>query len=194
MHQLVDENFAQELSLIVNDSIRKFTFKMLEMSPSYFWTKPSSSTGKYHPEQCQGIGGLVRHTKSVVYLANELCNTENLEGDERDAVLSACLLHDLCKYGLPEGKHTTPNHDYVGAFFLKAQATKLGLDETPMLKEILGGVAWHYGIWSKRFNGQAVKSYPADYTRVERLVHTADFVASRKELKFGFLEEPSFIG
>lgn len=193
MSKAIDQ-FGQELSLIENAEIRTFTTSMLDIAPEYFWVKGSSSTGKYHPEQSQGHGGLIRHTRAVVYLANELCKSEEIKGLERDAILSASLLHDLCKYGLPDSQHTVSNHDYIGAFFVNAQAAKMELDKTPMLKEILGGIAWHYGIWSKRQNGQQVKKYPDEYNRIERLVHLADYISSRKELKFGFLEEMSFIG
>lgn len=188
------EQFELELDLIKNSQIREMTLKMLEIAPEYFWVKPSSSTGKYHPEQSQGEGGLVRHTKAVVYMADELCRSEAIVEDERDAIISASLLHDICKYGLPDSKHTVSNHDYIGAFFVNAQTTKLGIEDTPMMKGILGGIAWHYGIWSKRPAGKDVKQYPDEYSRIERIVHLSDYIASRKELKFGFLEESSFIG
>lgn len=190
----ISEYFLTELNLIKSESIRDFTTRMLDVAPPYFSEVPSSSTGKYHPEQSLGQGGLLRHTQAVVYMANELCRSEDITGEERDAVIAACLLHDIVKYGLLKGKHTTQDHDYVGAYFINAQAKKMNLEDTPMLKEILGGIAWHMGIWSKRFNGQAVKKYPDDFTRVERIVHLADYIASRKELMFNFLEEKSFIG
>lgn len=188
------EYFATELDLIKNESIKEFTAKMLEVAPPYFEEVPSSSTGKYHPEQSLGHGGLLRHTQAVTYLGNELCRSEDITGDERDAIIASCLLHDIVKYGLLKGKHTTQDHDYIGAYFINAQAKKMNLEDTPMFKEILGGVAWHMGIWSKRFNGQYIKKYPEEFSRVERIVHLADYISSRKELKFNFLEEPSFIG
>lgn len=190
------EIFESELAEIKNGEIREFTASMLELAPPYFYTHPSSSSGKYHPEQSQGHGGLIRHTRAVVYLASELCGSEDITGDNRDAIISASLLHDLCKYGIPGNKHTVSNHDYVGAFFINAQAKKLGLQDTPKIKDILSAIANHYGRWTKREQGcpQQIKKYPEEFGFIDRIVHQADFIASRKALRFDFLEENNLIG
>lgn len=190
------EYFEQELSTISNPEIKEFTAIMLEQAPTYFATHPSSSSGKYHPEQSRGHGGLLRHTRAVAYLAAELCNSEDITGDDRDAIISASLLHDICKYGIPESKHTVSNHDYIGAFFINAQANKLGLHDTPKIKDILSAVANHYGRWTKRGQGspQPLKKYPEEFAVIDRIVHQADFISSRKPLRFDFLEELSLIG
>lgn len=190
------EYFEFELGAMCNDQIEEFTARMLELAPDYFYTHASSSSGKYHPEQSQGFEGLLRHTRAVVYVAMELCNSEDITGNDRDAIISASLLHDLCKYGIPGNKHTVHNHDYIGAYFIMAQAKKLGLQETPKIKEILSAVANHYGRWTKRDAGcpQKIKAYPNEYSLIDRVVHQADFIASRKSIRFDFLEDRTFIG
>jgi HD superfamily phosphohydrolase YqeK len=188
--------FERELAVINNEDIKEFTASMLELAPQYFFTHASSSTGKYHPEQSQGHEGLLRHTRAVVYLAIELCASEDITGDDRDAIISASLLHDLCKYGIPGNKHTVSNHDYIGAYFIHAQAKKLNMQDTPKIKEILSAVANHYGRWTKRDQGcpQGIKKYPEEFTAIDRIVHQADFISSRRPLRFEFLDEPNFIG
>lgn len=190
------EYFSVELEMIKNEEIREFTAKMLELAPQYFFHVASSSSGKYHPPQSSGEGGLLRHTRSVIYFADRLCTMEDITGDDRDAILSACLLHDICKYGLPGGKHTISTHDFVGAFFINAQAKSLGYEEAEWLKPILSAVVNHYGRWTKRdYNcKQPIKKFPEEYTTVDRIVHTADYISASSEVSLSFLNESSFIG
>ena len=67
------ENFKNELELIKDEKLRAFTeFYLSNRVPSYFWEIGASASGKYHPPFSQGNGGLVRHTKAVVYFCDEL--------------------------------------------------------------------------------------------------------------------------
>ena len=66
--------FKTELGYIKEDDIREKAIKVINMLPDYFFEVPASSTGKYHPSFSQGEGGLVRHTKAAVNIANELLN------------------------------------------------------------------------------------------------------------------------
>lgn len=185
------EYFKNELRHIESEEIREFTAQILELAPDYFFTHPSSSSGKYHPPQSQGHAGLLRHTRSVAIIANDMCTCENITGLDRDAILSACLLHDICKYGIPGDKHTVSNHDYIGAYYIRAQAKKLGLLETVKIKEILSAVANHYGRWTKRTPGstQQVKKYPEEYSVIDRWVHRADYLSSRQYFHNTSIEE-----
>lgn len=170
--------FKPVLDKIKNEAIRNFTRYCLENAPIYFWSKPSSSSGKYHGGQNNGDGGLVRHSLTTAMFGLEFARMEKLSPDETDAVIAAAILHDLCKYGMPGGPHTTPDHCYTSAKYVNGLAGKFGA-EVPLLKEILGGIAWHNGQWTKRTNGQTVKGYPEEYSKIEKIVHTADYAASR---------------
>lgn len=184
--------FEQELAMIKNQEIKDFTCLVLEKAPPYFWEVPSSSTGKYHPPQSNGPGGLVRHTRAVAFLGDALCNIYDIVGDERDAVIAACLLHDVVKYGMEKSKWTTKTHDYDGALYIHMLAKQTGKD-VPMLSTITGAVAWHMGRWTERKNGHPLKKFPEDFSRAEELVHVADCLSSRKQMHLLHLEE-SFIG
>ena len=59
------EIFKKELSLIKDNSIRKFVEDFLNQVPEYFFNVAASSTGKYHPDYALGEGGLIRHTKAA---------------------------------------------------------------------------------------------------------------------------------
>jgi len=86
------QRLQPELNQIVDKQIKAFTEHVLNNAPDYFWLVSSSSSGKYHPEQSQGEGGLVRHTKAAVYFAVKLCEVYGVTGSMKDCVISACIL------------------------------------------------------------------------------------------------------
>ena len=63
------EIFKDELNYIANEDIKESLITMIEMIPDYFFHIPASSTGKYHPLYATEDGGLLRHTKAVVRMA-----------------------------------------------------------------------------------------------------------------------------
>ena len=95
------ETFTNELNTIQNDNIRQFCLEMLEDAPDYFFTIPASTTGKYHPSYALNTAGLVRHTKALVGIANDLLALEqyNFDPDTKDMIRVAGILHDAKKLG-----------------------------------------------------------------------------------------------
>ena len=107
--------FEEELKLIFDDNVREFTRLCVLAAPSYYFTDcPASSTGKYHPVSELGPDGTILHTKKVFTLAYELCRGLDCE-QNRDEILSACIIHDLRKQGLTKSGHTTKNHPDLAA-------------------------------------------------------------------------------
>ena len=181
-----EDLLGNELRQIEDDNIREFTKSALDKAPAYFWLVPSSSTGKYHPAQSNGTGGLVRHTRSATYFAGILCRAYNLEGREKDIVISSVILHDIVKYGLVMEKYTTKTHDRDGAGFL----AKLAIDFEGIAKkdvsEICNAVAYHTGRWTSH---NRAKKFPEEYATAELIVHLADMCSAGKEVNLEFLQE-----
>jgi len=186
------EFFETELELIEHGDIRHFTEYLLNKAPAYFWLVPSSSTGKWHPPQENGTGGLVRHSKAVAYFAERLCRAYAVEGRDKDLILSACVSHDICKYGLVMQKHTTKTHGTDGANYILNMWKQFVNDKGELPEQdvlvICRGVAHHMGRWT--ING---KKFPEEYTTSELIVHLADMMAASSEVSLGFLQE-SLIG
>lgn len=90
------EVFADELSFIQDGEKREIIKSLIRQVPDYFFEIPASSTGKYHPKYALGEGGLVRHTKAAVRIANELLRLEMFKGLSKikDEIIGALLLHD----------------------------------------------------------------------------------------------------
>ena len=176
--------FEREINLIQSEDLRMFAKHYLnEWCPPYFWEIGASSSGKYHPQFSQGVGGLVRHTKAVVMFAEELLRMSSymyMSDEHKDFVIMACILHDTCKYGqVVYNKEDYKEHarnaaslvcdawyDYFGAypseFFLSA-------------------IRCHMGQWSERED--------RPFTNIDRCVHMADYMASRSFIDIPQIKE-----
>ncbi|MFH1682460.1 MAG: HD domain-containing protein [Candidatus Woesearchaeota archaeon] len=161
-----------ELTKLIEDkSIRKFVITCLGMTPAYFWKIPASSTGKYHPEISLGEGGLVRHTIKAVEYGTALCERNSIVGEDKDKILAALFLHDACKAGTKDQE----NHKhYRYHAHLPKQYFKEPAKNIPQVaSEIFEMIDSHMGQWS---------NYPSKppRTRLQKLTHFADYLASRK--------------
>lgn len=159
-----------EINLIENLDIRQFTIKALEKAPDYFWEIPASSSGKYHPLDSLGKGGLVRHTQKVVYFAIELCRATSIDGDGKDIAISASLLHDTLKSGVENTGHTVDEHPLLPIEFYSELAELTGNYD-----DIMESIKTHMGIWGPKVAGPPK-------TKLQEIVHIADYLASRKEV------------
>lgn len=177
--------FKEELSYIKSDIIRTDTMICLNNTPSYFFKVPASSTGKYHPNYALGEGGLVRHTKAAVKIANDLLSLEqysNMFDDERkDYIIAALILHDTYKSGVEQAKYTCFDHPLIAAEQIRqldsiSEGFKLFV---PMLIES------HMGQWNTaKYSPNIVLPKPG--SPEQQFVHMCDYLASRKYIEIEF--------
>lgn len=173
-----DKHFTNELSHIKNNDIRNFVRNFFEKVPDEFWTHPASSGGKYHPASSQGFGGLVTHTKQVMYVAKTIIETRlfPLLDIQIDVILASCLLHDSWKYD-GTSKWTVKNHgvkahDKMILFVFDDDF----LITRDWFQSMLACVLSHNGYFTKEFTGK--------FTIEQKIVHMADLIASRKYFVF----------
>jgi HD superfamily phosphohydrolase YqeK len=174
-----------EINVISDDGIRSFIRSLL-IKAENFWDIPSSFSGKYHPADEHGPGGNVLHTKRVVRITLILSESYNLSVEEKDIVVAAALIHDLCKGKKDHGSDTVsydPMHPYaVGKFVSKCQlhdkkfssetdSSTLYIPED-LVQSILRLVRCHLGPWSP-----VPETYPITY--LDFIVHIADSIASK---------------
>lgn len=178
------------LSTIVNDDIREFAEVLLNGMPQYIWEVGASSTGKYHPEYSLGIGGLMRHQIAVVRFLNYFFELEQYNSKMTDRTMDlmrvAALTHDARKSGTQQdyeySKYTKFNHPLLMAQVIRGyEGQYLNSEE---LEFIAHCIESHMG----QFNTDK-KSYitlPKPTDNYQRLVHLADYLASRKDLTMAF--------
>lgn len=153
--------------------------------PSYFYEVPASSSGKYHPRYALGDGGLVRHTKAAVYIAQNLlsleCFREKFPADERDCLLAAVLLHDGCKSGIEKQAYTVFDHPLQVVNLLKSLDC-CGDIPSEVFNTIAMAISSHMGQFNTDRSGKEV--LPKPKTEQQIFVHMCDYLASRKPLIF----------
>lgn len=173
------ENINYELSLISEPNLRQIVTDFFEIRvPDYFFVCPASSTGKHHPQISQGQGGLVRHTKAVVMIAEDLLKLDMWSQllPKKDMIISACLIHDTFKLGDPQEKYTKHEHPQLAGEKFK-EFTELYQYSEEKIDEICKMVSSHMGQWNTNTHSNVILPKPA--TPQEKFVHMCDFIASR---------------
>ncbi len=187
------ESFAEELLLIHDPDVKEFTEYCIGILPAYFFTVAASSSGKYHPDYALGDGGLLRHTKAAVRIAFALLNTETFGGryttGQKSAMISALILHDGAKHGIPKQKHTIKNHPAAICRHLEGKIedarSVTGLEPLTLVKReaIYGLIRSHMGQWN---TSDADVPLPKPTTPAQKFVHLCDYLASRKQIEYNF--------
>lgn len=179
------DQLIASISLIKNELVATFTHAVISNVPEKFWLIPASSTGKHHPEQSNGEGGLVRHVLATLYFAREFFTCYNCTQDEQDIINAALILHDI-------GKAMDEPHDIVAATNLRWLYKDQKL-VSPMILAVIDGVRWHMGKWATgstdcHEDERGNKTFPTSFTKTSMIVHLADYAASRKRVNLTKLE------
>ena len=184
------EVFENEIVLIKDEDIRDSLRTLIDKIPDYFFTIPASSTGKYHPLYATGDGGLVRHTKAAVRMANELFGIYKFPDRTKDLIILSLILHDSVKKGEEESKYTLFDHPLVAGEFIKKYKDELKLTKED-LEFVCSAIASHMG----RFNTSEYSDVilPLPKTPEEKFVHMCDYLASRKVININFDKDNNIV-
>lgn len=177
---------SKELALIEDVKLREFIITFIEECvPTYFYTVPASSSGKHHPTYGLGPGGLVRHTKACVKIAEDLLSleqNETLNECYHDEIIAALIVHDTFKQGInTKGSgHTNFEHPIFAAGALQLFADKFYPNLSERVSKISAMVMAHMGQWNR--SNRSVVLLPKPTTDAEKFVHLCDYLASRRYL------------
>jgi len=170
--QTINEIFSNELSWIGNSEVRSLIIDILKTGPSYFTISASSISKKYHPLDEVVEGGKVLHTRRVFWFTIQLCESQGIIGLERDCLLGAALIHDLWFRGPDD---YTNNQTVQGHEKLVRTMTK-EFNNRKHYNEIISAAECHSGRWCQDKN-----TVPENMNH-QRLIHTADYLASRRAI------------
>lgn len=184
--------FRDVLSTIEQDNMRIFAEWTLSVLPDYFYEVAASSTGKYHPKYALGYGGLARHTKAAIMIANELFSNHTIQSfttAERDMIRVALLIHDGVKHGLNGSKYVIATHPLVVIDYIKEQAATPGVPNdvldiinSDVWNQISNNIATHMGEWNYDYKTKE-PVLPKPETEMQKFTHLCDYLASRKILE-----------
>lgn len=178
------------LSTIVNKDIREFAVALLDDFPDYIWHVGASSTGKYHPAYSLGEGGLMRHQVAVVRFLNFFFELEQynscLTDRQMDLIRVAGLIHDGRKSGEQSdyevSKYTRFEHPLLMKNALEKFKGKYLNDKE--IDFVGMCIETHMGAWNTDKKSDCVLPKPTN--KYQRMVHVADYLASRKCLTMDF--------
>lgn len=160
------------LELIDDERVRDLTIRLTATAPAYFWERPASTSGASHPV-CQQPHGLWAQTlmlSTVIdRLADSYVDRNLLEDRDIDLAHASAILHDQRTYGEPERASETSasDHDVLMAELVY---------DSPLDDRVAAAVASHSGPWDDG---------PTPESDLERLVHTADMIASSPSITAG---------
>lgn len=183
----------EEIDKLKDIKNRRFANYILNRLPDYFFTVPASSSGKYHPKNDLGKGGLVRHSISVVRMLEHLVEPEgyfDFDEDQFELLKIAALFHDCMKSGTQEeyekNSHTKFLHPLYAANFIMSMAIE---SEYPYEKAIFiyDAVIAHMGQWNTSYSDSG--KLPTPVSPGQKVLHLADYLASRKDINMEFGEE-----
>lgn len=182
-----EQIFEPELKLIKNDRLREAAIYFINQLPDYFFEIAASSTGKYHPEFAASEGGLVKHTKVAVRIADTIIQTVTIGGnftsDEKDLILISLILHDGLKEGMIKEKYTRFDHPILMAKLIQEKYKETTLEELEA-KIIASNIASHMGEWNTTNYSNVV--LPTPKNKFQKMVHMCDLLASRKFINVEF--------
>jgi len=165
---------------INNEKIRNFTIAVLNAVPDDFWTMKTSTSGKYHPPECNEVGGLIIHIQRACYFGSLFINANgwdslNIRGD---ILLSALLLHDIGKREKYDKYWDYVNHPISGSKMLYPY--KHMLPEKVFV--MISNCVLHH---MNRFGPKTIQKPDNKYNILELYTYQADYLASQKSLKIG---------
>ena len=181
----------EEIDTLQDIDDRRFAYHLLSNLPDYFFSAPASSSGKYHPSNDLGNGGLVRHSISVVRMLEHLLEPDgysDFTDEQKELLKIAALFHDCMKSGTQEeyekDKRTKFLHPLYAANFIMTTAINNGYPYEKALF-IYNAVISHMGQWNTK--GDVI--LPTPKTPDQKILHLADYLASRRDINMVLGEE-----
>ena len=201
------EIFDNELKQIKDQEFRKLVEAIIKQCPFYLATIPSSSTGKYHPQDEINEKGMIYHVKRLLVFVDEIVRMEQLDKLERegidahkptdpqDILIAGAILHDIFKNGAkgkdlkPISKYTHKQHP-IFIFKLINDFIEVceGVDNrnAPMLVSLAHVCLFHEGQWTVpeskvefKKTGRKMSEYDK---KLCKAMHMADYFASRRSV------------
>lgn len=156
-------DFLEVEEKITDQKISDFVIDALELyAPYVFFTQPASMSSKYHPNESLGIGGLLRHTKSIVLLAESLFPLQPFDEYTQDLILAAAYLHDMMK----------PSTDHPIEVRLKLEPLKE--EYYDIYKAVIPLIESHTGQWDN------FGKFPRPRGTAQKFLHMCDLISSQK--------------
>ena len=157
------------ISIIAIKDFRSITEQTLKIASVGFWIRECSL--KYHPKEERGIHGNLIHTINVAKLVLVIANCCMYNRWHTSRVLSAAILHDICRHGL-DGLSEYSEERHPELVRLLMDNHRIGIN-SPAREEMLNDIERHMGRWYD-------PSYAPGIVPSE-ILHLADAIDAKEE-------------
>lgn len=144
--------------------------------------KATSSSKRWHPKICNGVGGLFHHTKLCCLIAQRLIALYRpmgrLTDEDLDIIYASLILHDLWKYVSIKGEQTKGTqfeHGYIAYLNLQKYVTG-----EPWQDRILEAVRFHMSNWCH--TDEEITLAQETDSLVNQIIMIADMIASEPKI------------
>lgn len=175
-----------EINTLTFDDIKEFGLALLHTIPEYFFTVPASSSGKFHPKNDLGEGGLVRHSITVRKMLRHILEPKgyyDFTDREVELLELAALFHDSFKSGTQEeygeNIHTKFLHPVLAANHILMESVKMRFDYDSA-SFMASAIMSHMGQWNTSW--REAGALPLPKTPAQKALHLADYLASRTDI------------
>ena len=188
-------NYEIKMDELLEKNLTKTAFDFWNILKSKIppvWSRPTSSTGKYHKKEDGSVPNIAEHTYEMLYACINLWRMFDIKAktSEGDTLLLAVALHDSYKYGKTpeERQHTVSDHDKIIADKIK-NASKylesfLQKSQVQVLEE---ATRFHNGRWSKDANMNDFNF--SIYHPYTNFVHMLDMMSANNLIKMPLEKE-----
>lgn len=184
--------FKELLDKFETEEMRLYCEDMIEQIPDYFFTMPSSTSGKFHTAtQCKPHGQVyhvIMFGTIMNYLLSLKCNMEKFKSPiQRDAMRCTAILHDAIKCGWDGSQYTVHEHPMLAGQWIRETHVEHDIDDT-IKERIARMVERHSGSWTTSKYSTVVLPEPEN--EMEILVHECDILSSRPDID---MQPPAYL-
>lgn len=176
--------FKELLDKFETEEMRLYCEDMIEQIPDYFFTMPSSTSGKFHnATQCKPHGQVyhvIMFGSIMNYLLALKCNREKFKSPvQRDAMRCVPIFHDAIKCGWDGSQYTVHEHPMLAGAWVREIHVEHDIDDS--IKERIARMCErHSGEWTT--NKRSTVVLPEPENEMEILVHECDILSSRPDI------------
>ena len=175
---------SEEIGLIKNKKLKTAVEKCIADREKMLKLLPATLSGKYHPPDERGPGGVVRHLRRMVWFVNKVADTLELPKWERDVLTAAALLHDISNVDASKVEengsisrcYRKPPHPKISASIVTSYLFEAGF--TPTSDTV---IAMHDLISSH--SGKFEPECKRPYNVLEIILCIGDYITTREEVK-----------
>jgi hypothetical protein len=154
-------DYMEKIDKLLEENLTEISFRLwkaLKEKIPDIWTRPSSSSGKYHRRKDSTIPSIAEHTWEMLKAGIKLLSIFNLTSKvlDSDIIILSIALHDSSKYGDTNPTnvpHTNGKHDKIIADkIVKNKDVLLRIFDEKQISLLENCVRFHSGRWSTDWN------------------------------------------